>query len=87
METAQIVKDNEMRQHGAKNCDTAILKENFKNWTSDSPVVDNFIKHIQLNAKYYLEWIDFVQFELIEYTNKRGAFSSIYSAVWTEGPR
>jgi hypothetical protein len=35
----------------------------------------------------YLEWIDFDQFELIEYTNKRGAFSSIYSAVWMEGPR
>ena len=35
----------------------------------------------------YLEWIDFDQFELIENTYKRGAFSSIYSAVWMEGPR
>ncbi|EXX76245.1 hypothetical protein RirG_034830 [Rhizophagus irregularis DAOM 197198w] len=35
----------------------------------------------------YLEWIDFDQFELIENINKRGAFSSIYSAIWMEGPR
>ncbi|CAB4381422.1 unnamed protein product [Rhizophagus irregularis] len=35
----------------------------------------------------YLEWIDFDQFDLIENINKRGAFSSIYSAVWMEGPR
>ncbi len=35
----------------------------------------------------YLEWIDFEQFELIENTNKRGAFSTIYSAIWIEGPR
>ena len=35
----------------------------------------------------YLEWIDFEQFELIENTNKQGAFSTIYSAIWIEGPR
>ena len=35
----------------------------------------------------YLEWINFDQFDLIKNINKRGAFSSIYSAVWMEGPR
>ena len=35
----------------------------------------------------YLEWIEFDQFDLIQNINKRGAFSSIYSAVWLEGPR
>ncbi|EXX64196.1 Mkk1p [Rhizophagus irregularis DAOM 197198w] len=35
----------------------------------------------------YLEWIDFEQFDLIKNINKRGSFSSIYSAVWMEGPR
>ncbi|EXX54332.1 hypothetical protein RirG_235520 [Rhizophagus irregularis DAOM 197198w] len=44
----------------------------------------------QLNANEktnYLEWIEFDQFDLVENINKRGAFSSIYSAVWMEGPR
>ena len=85
-----------MRMHAAisgawcKVCDIAILKDNFRNWTSGGSIIDNFIRHTQLDAKEnmdYLEWIDFDQFELIEYTNKRGAFSSIYSAVWMEGPR
>ncbi|CAB5392282.1 unnamed protein product [Rhizophagus irregularis] len=43
-----------------------------------------------LNAKSCmdcLEWIEFDHFDLIENINKRGAFSSIYSAVWMEGPR
>ncbi|CAB5153080.1 unnamed protein product [Rhizophagus irregularis] len=50
----------------------------------------DFIKYTQLNAKEsmdYLEWINFDQFDLIENINKRGAFSSIYSAVWMEGPK
>src|SRR5436190_12046389 len=73
-----------------KNCDIAIFKENFRNWTSGSSIIDEFIRYTQLNASKnmdYLEWIDFDQFDLIENTNKRGAFSSIYSAVWMEGPR
>src|ERR1043165_8258926 len=71
-------------------CDIAILKDDFRNWSSGSSMVDNFIRHTQINGKEnmdYLEWIDFDQFELIEFTNKRGAFSSIYSALWMEGPR
>ncbi|PKK55505.1 hypothetical protein RhiirC2_802225 [Rhizophagus irregularis] len=35
----------------------------------------------------YLEWIDFDKFGLVKNINKRGAFSSIYSAIWLEGPR
>ncbi|PKY44104.1 kinase-like protein [Rhizophagus irregularis] len=72
------------------NCDIAFLKENFRSWTSENPNIDEFIRHTQLNANEsmdYLEWIDFDQFELIENINKRGAFSSIYSAIWMEGPR
>ena len=71
------------------NCDIAHLKENFCNWTSDCSIIDEFIRYTQLNAKEnmdYLEWIDFDQFELVKFTNKQGAFSSIYSAVWMEGP-
>ncbi|PKY22544.1 kinase-like protein [Rhizophagus irregularis] len=52
-------------------------------------MIDEFIQYTQLNANDstdYLEWIDFNQFDLVENTNKRGAFSSIYSAIWMEGP-
>src|SRR3954451_23235489 len=71
-------------------CDIAILKENFRNWTSGNSKIDEFIRYTQLNSNEnmdYLEWIDFDQFELVKNINKRGAFSSMYSAVWLEGPR
>ncbi|CAB5370786.1 unnamed protein product [Rhizophagus irregularis] len=52
-------------------------------------MIDEFIRHTQLNANDstdYLEWIEFDQFDLVDDTNKRGAFSSIYSAIWMGGP-
>ncbi|RIA89750.1 kinase-like domain-containing protein [Glomus cerebriforme] len=73
-----------------KICDIASLKENFRNWTSGNSKIDDFIRYTQLNANKpndFLEWIDFDRFDLVEYTNKKGAFSSIYSAMWLEGPR
>ncbi|PKC09625.1 hypothetical protein RhiirA5_154272 [Rhizophagus irregularis] len=38
------------------------------------------------NIWTFLNWIDFSQFDLIKYTGKEGSFSTIYSALWTEGP-
>ncbi|CAB5392288.1 unnamed protein product [Rhizophagus irregularis] len=73
-----------------KNCDIAFFKENFCRWTSGNSKSDEFIRHTQLNASEnmdYLEWIEFDQFDLVENINKQGAFSSIYSAIWMEGPR
>ena len=35
----------------------------------------------------YLEWIEFDQFDMVKNIKKRGAFSSICSAIWMEGPR
>ncbi|PKY48081.1 kinase-like protein [Rhizophagus irregularis] len=72
------------------NCDIAFFKENFCRWTSGNSKIDEFIRHTQLNASEnmdYLEWIEFDQFDLVENINKQGAFSSIYSAIWMEGPR
>ena len=72
-----------------KHCDISNLKGKFRNWTSGNSMIDKFISHTQLNANDstdYLEWIDFNQFDLVVNTNKRGAFSSIYSAIWLEGP-
>ena len=73
-----------------KNCDIAILREKFHSWTSGNSKIDELIKHTQLNASEnmdYLEWMEFDQFDLIENIQKQGAFSSIYSAIWMEGPR
>ncbi|PKC59692.1 hypothetical protein RhiirA1_445300 [Rhizophagus irregularis] len=72
-----------------KICDIANLKGKFNSWTSGNSMIDEFIQYTQLNANDstdYLEWIEFDQFDLVENTNKRGAFSSIYSAIWMEGP-
>ncbi|UZO07856.1 uncharacterized protein OCT59_028128 [Rhizophagus irregularis] len=72
-----------------KTCDIATLKENFRNWTSGHYKIDELIRYTQLNANEsmdYLEWIDFDQFDLVENTRKQGAYSSIYSAIWMEGP-
>ena len=71
-------------------CDVLDLKRNFNNWTSGNRDIDNFIRHTQLNANHvmdYLEWIEFDQLALVTNRNERGAFSSIYSAVWLEGPK
>src|SRR3989337_4172200 len=73
-----------------KDCEINALKKDFRNWTSGDLNVDNFIKHTQLNAEQsagYLEYIDFEQFDLVENPNKGGDFSTIYSAIWLEGPR
>ncbi|CAG8748376.1 1438_t:CDS:1, partial [Funneliformis caledonium] len=73
-----------------KNCDLARLREHFRCWTNGDPTVDEFIRHTKLNAEEnldYLEWIDFDQFVFVENINKRGAFSTIYSALWMEGPK
>ncbi len=73
-----------------KNCDIAILREKFHSWTSGNSKIDEFIRYTQLRAHEnmdYLEWIEFDQFDLVENINKQGAFSSMYSAVWMEGPK
>jgi hypothetical protein len=77
-------------EHWCNNCEIKIMKTNFKIWTSGCIIIDNFIQYTQLNSKEnrdYLEWIEFDQFELVKYTNKQGAFSTIYSAFWLEGPK
>ncbi|CAG8472114.1 13264_t:CDS:2 [Funneliformis caledonium] len=73
-----------------KDCESNAFKENFGNWTSENTNIDDFIRSTQLNANgsvEYLEYINFEQFDLIENTNKGGAFSTTCSAVWMEGPR
>ena len=57
-------------------------QQNFKNWTSENSDVDKFIQESQINAKdeyEKLEWIEYDQFENIEYITK-GGFGTIYKA-------
>ncbi len=41
--------------HFCKNCDIVTLKENFHYWTSGNPMIDEFIRHTQLNADENME--------------------------------
>jgi hypothetical protein len=70
-------------------CETNAMRENFLHWTSENKDMDELIHHTQLNASQicdYLEWIPFEKFEMIKYIAS-GGFSSVYSAIWMEGPR
>ncbi|POG80480.1 kinase-like domain-containing protein [Rhizophagus irregularis DAOM 181602=DAOM 197198] len=68
-------------------CNAKRFKDNFKNWTSGSKNIDEFIQQSQLNAVYYLrylEWIPFENFKDVTYI-ARGGFGKIYSADLPEG--
>ncbi|PKC64176.1 hypothetical protein RhiirA1_396271 [Rhizophagus irregularis] len=70
-------------------CEINVMKENFPYWTSKNKEIDELIRYTQLNATQacdYLEWIPFEKFEMVKYVGK-GGFSSVYSALWMEGPR
>ncbi|RIA92040.1 kinase-like domain-containing protein [Glomus cerebriforme] len=70
-------------------CETNFMKENFFNWSSGNKDIDELIRHTQLNATQicdYFEWIPFESFEMVKYIGS-GGFSSVYSALWMEGPR
>ncbi|RIA98335.1 kinase-like domain-containing protein [Glomus cerebriforme] len=60
------------------------FQQKFQNWSSGNSEVDKIIQESQLNAKDYwekLEWIEYDNFEHIEYITK-GGFGSIYKAKW-----
>ncbi|CAB4420284.1 unnamed protein product [Rhizophagus irregularis] len=69
-------------------CKSQYFKQNFKNWTSGNHDVDEFIQKAQLNAKWYsqiIEWIEYDKFENVEYLAK-GGFGTTFKAVWKDGP-
>ena len=74
-------------EYWCQSCNAKRFKDNFKNWTSENKVIDEFIQQAQLNAvhyKKYLEWIPFEKFQNITYITK-GGFGKVYSAEWPEG--
>jgi hypothetical protein len=56
------------------------------NWISGNEKIDNFIQKIQLGYSNTLfEWIPYCQFDEIKEIGK-GGFSTVYSAIWKDGP-
>jgi serine/threonine protein kinase len=70
-------------------CKSCYLNDNFSNWTSGSEKIDKFIKDMQSKIdEYYgivFEWIPYNQFSDIKEIG-RGGFSTVYSAIWKDGP-
>jgi hypothetical protein len=66
-------------------CHTIYFQRNFKNWTSDNNVIDNFIQDSQLSAhkdvSNVLEWIPYNRFYNIKCITK----AIMYRANWIDG--
>jgi hypothetical protein len=57
------------------------------NWTSGNEKIDDFIQKIKLefNNGIFFEWIPYFQFDEVKEIGK-GGFSTVYSAIWKDGP-
>ncbi|GES80252.1 kinase-like domain-containing protein [Rhizophagus clarus] len=70
-----------------QSCNSKYFKQNFENWTSGKPEIDEFIQKIQLKAKNHreiLEWVEYNRFENIEHSDE-GKSGIIYKAIWKDG--
>ncbi|GBC02962.1 hypothetical protein RclHR1_04900005 [Rhizophagus clarus] len=70
-----------------RSCKSKYFQQNFKNWTSGNHAVDDFIQKAQLKAENdwcIIEWIEYDEFEDIEYLAK-GGFGTTYKAIWKDG--
>ncbi|CAG8544939.1 1293_t:CDS:2 [Acaulospora colombiana] len=68
-------------------CNVKRFESEWKEWTSGSKEIDEFIQEIQRDANEYrefIEWIPFEKFKDIELV-ARGGFGVVYKAIWTEG--
>ncbi|RHZ84377.1 hypothetical protein Glove_82g90 [Diversispora epigaea] len=68
-------------------CIRKYLKNNFGNWTSENDEIDKLIQECQQKTVapfHVIEWINFDQFENIEYLTAGGC-ASIYTAMWKDG--
>jgi serine/threonine protein kinase len=85
----QYMDDLNERYEWCKSCQIDYFKGNFTNWTSGNEKLDNLIQETQLKINdpndIVFEWIPYNQFNYIKEIG-RGGFSTIYSAVWKDGP-
>ncbi|CAG8537202.1 9623_t:CDS:2 [Cetraspora pellucida] len=72
-----------------KACQVKEFRRKFNDWSSGNIAIDQLIQNTQLNAseyKGYLEWIPPESVDINEQVSE-GAFSTILSGTWLEGPR
>ncbi|KAG9307650.1 hypothetical protein G9A89_023215 [Geosiphon pyriformis] len=71
------------------NCEYLRYQEAFPKWTSGNKIIDKVIREIQRDAPSiysFIEWIPYNRFSEIKQIGQ-GAFSTVYTATWKEGPR
>ena len=71
-----------------KQCNAKRFQQDFHKWTSGNKFIDKFIQESQLNAEgdwSVLEWIPYNRLTNVKYLDK-GGFSTVYKAVWLDGP-
>ena len=70
-------------------CHLDYLKKEFTYWTSENQKIDNLIQKKQLEiddpSDIVFEWIPYDKFDKVEKIGK-GGFSTVYSAIWKDGP-
>jgi len=70
-------------------CQINYLEENFKNWTSGSEKIDDFIQEMQLKTYYswdiIFEWVPYDQFKDVKKISEN-YYTSMYLAIWRDGP-
>src|SRR5688572_22339496 len=68
-------------------CNSQHFQQDFKNWTSGNPEINEFIQKYQLEAnspEKILEWIPYDKFTDIEYFAE-GGFGKVLKARWVDG--
>ena len=71
-----------------KPCNSAHWQDNFQKWTSGDSTIDQLIQESQINAtdpRETIEWIEYSNLENFEHVAD-GGFSSVYKAIWKDGP-
>lgn len=69
-------------------CNTTHWQNNFSQWSSGNPGIDQFIRKTQNEGTTHyqvLEWIPFSEFEDVDHFAD-GGFGNVYKAVWRSGP-
>ncbi|CAG8832847.1 33796_t:CDS:1, partial [Racocetra persica] len=69
-------------------CGITYFKNDFVNWTSGNPKIDEIIKETQMNSKDSINSVEWIPYEQLEQINQidQGGFGTIYSAFWKQGP-
>src|SRR6266542_6880715 len=76
------------KHYWCRNCNTKVFQQGFSKWTSGNEHIDRFIKDAQLEARNkhgVMEWIPYNRLRNIQYLAS-GGFSTIYKAIWLDGP-